>query len=250
VVGFGTLILYLPVFVMSGVSAVIANEYVQPINRLTVWQSMPAYTLELLWWLFGFLIGGSVLVVCSLFLKDRKDDLLIKLAFFCLALVPLICLLHSVLPFLRIWIYLVIAVAAAAAVSFEKLIAKLRLNIWTVSLLSLIILALGEFNYQRNILRDGYETRAAKASLYMPLLADESLRTFFVEEDSTSIYVDYYLTSHHRNYEMHYGFAEGFNAAQEYDCLILKADNPAVADPKGYKLIYADDISRIFVRSM
>jgi hypothetical protein len=248
-IGFGVLVLYLPVFAVSGVATVVANEYVQPVNRSVVWQTLPKYTLQLVWWLFGSLFGALILLVCSPFLKSQKNKLLVKLSLFCLLLVPLICILHSRLPFLRIWTYLVVAIAAGAAIAFERIIAKLNLKIWTVSLLCLIILALGEFNYLKNISADEYETRAAKTNLYMQFLSDENLQNFFVEEDSTSIYVDYFLTTHHRNYKMHYGFAEAFNAEQKYDCLVLKADNPISSNLQGYNLIYADDLSKIFVKA-
>lgn len=247
--GLGAVVLYSPVFAMSGLSAVVANEYVQPISRAVVWQSLPGYILKLVWWIFGYLLGALLLLVSAPFLKTARNNLLVKLSFLCLLIVPLICLLHSRLPFLRIWIYLVIAVAAAAALPFENLIARLKLNIWTVSLLCLMILVLGEYNYVKNISADEYESRAAKANRYMQFLADENLQNFFVEEDSTSIYVDYYLTTHQRKYKMHYGFAEVFDASQNYDCLILKTDNPISTNPVGYKLIYADDISKIFVKS-
>ena len=118
-----------------------------------------------------------------------------------------------------------------------------------VSLLCLIILALGEYNYVKKISVDEYEIRAAKTNLYLQFLADENLQNFFVEEDSTSIYVDYYLTTHHRNYKIHYGFAEAFDANQKYDCLVLKTDNPISSNLEGYNLIYTDDISKIFVKS-
>jgi hypothetical protein len=247
--GFGVLALYLPVFAVSGVATVVANEYVQPISRAIVWQSLAEYNLKLFRWFFGDLFAALFLLVCSPFLKSPKNNLLVRLSLFCLLLVPLICILHSRLPFLRIWTYLVVAIAAAAALPFEKIVAKLNLNIWAVSLLCLIILALGEYNYVKNVSADEYETRAAKTNNYMQFLADENLQNFFVEEDSTSIYVDYYLTTHHRNYKIHYGFAEAFDANQKYDCLVLKADNPISSSLEGYNLIYADDISKIFVKS-
>jgi len=248
-IGFGVILLYLPVFAVSGVSAVISNEYVQPISRVVVLQSLPKYILELMWWLFGNTFAALILLLCSPFLKSPKNNLLIKISFFCLLLVPLFCILHSVLPFLRIWTYLVIVVATAAALPIQKFIAKLNLNIWAVSLLCFIILALGEYNYVRKISVDEYEVRAAKANLYKQFLSDENLQIFFVEEDSTSIYVDYYLTTHHRKYKMHYGFAEAFDSNQKYDCLVLKTNNPIISTLEGYNLIYTDDISKIFVKS-
>lgn len=248
-IGFTVIFLYLPVFVVSGVTTVFSNEYVHPISRAVVWQSLPEYIPSLLWWLFGNLFVSLILLGCSPFLKSPKNNLIVKLAFFCLLLVPLICILHSLLPFLRIWTYLVIAIAAAAALTFEKLIAKFNLNIWTVSLLCLIILVLGEFNYVNKKSVDEYEVRAAKTNLYMQYLEDKNLQIFFVEEDLTSIYVDYYLTTHQRNYKIHYGFAEAFDSNQKYDCLVLKADNPIISNLEGYNLIYADNLSRIFVKS-
>lgn len=248
-IGLSVLVLYLPVFALSGVKTLVANEYVQPISRAVVLQSLPEYLLQLIWWLFGSIFIALILLVCAPFLKSAKNNLLVKLSFFCLLLVPLFCILHSVLPYLRIWTYLTIAVAAAGALTFEKVIAKFNLNIWAVSLLCLIVLALGEYNYLTKISVDEYENRAAKSNVYMQYLADENLQKFFIEEHSTSIYIDYYLTTHQRNYKMHYGYAEAFNAAQKYDCVVLKADNPLASNLVGYNLIYADDLSKIFVKS-
>lgn len=249
VIGLCVFVLYLPVFALSGVSALVANEYVQPISRAVVLKSLPEYILQLGWWLFGNTFIGLILLAAAPFVKSSKNYLLAKLSLFCFLLIPFICILHSVLPYVRIWVYLVVAVAAAAALPIEKLIDKFILNIWAVSLICLIILALGEYNYLHKISTDEYEVRAAKANRYMPFLADGNLQNFYVEEDSTGIYVNYYLNTHHRNYQIHYGFAESFDTNQKYDCVILKADNPIAFTLKDYNLVYADELSKIFVKA-
>ena len=143
---------------------------------------------------------------------------------------------------------MVVPIAAGAAVPIDNLIGRFKINIWTVALICLTIFGLGEYSYQKKIAANEYEMRAAKTSGYMQFLQNENLNRFFVEEVPTSIYVDYFLTTQRRNYEIHYGFAEPFDPSQKYDCVILKSDNPLGQRLEGYELVYADDNARILIR--
>ncbi|MDH4057206.1 MAG: hypothetical protein OEU76_00510, partial [Cyclobacteriaceae bacterium] len=103
------IVLYLPIFLISGISAVANNEYVEPISRLEVIDQLIPHFSETSNFLFSIPLLGLLFVLVILssifFVKRLKSGIF---PVYCILSAPIILLLHSVIPFPRTWVFLII----------------------------------------------------------------------------------------------------------------------------------------------
>lgn len=150
-VGLGVFLLYSPILLFSGIESLSNNRYVAPIDRIHVIKSIPGYISGLFVYMLCanriitiFILALPILY--SLYKKD-KNTLLLWGIFF---IIPSICLMiHSVLPFFRVFFYYGFIFSFLFALSFRDIINKITLKILIISLLTFQILMSAHF--YRNI---------------------------------------------------------------------------------------------------
>ncbi len=102
------ILFYTPMLIVSGLNAIINNEYVAPISRLDVIQNLYSHFDGT----FGFLFGIKLVFIPILFfsicyfIKNKTESSLFVV--YCFLIAPVLLLIQSVLPFYRTWIYLTI----------------------------------------------------------------------------------------------------------------------------------------------
>ena len=112
ITGITVLLLYLPVFINSGIDAVIANRYVRRWGLLRIAKNLPHHFNESSIFLsyLPLFISLPLLGILIWKLKKISWNNEVKFAVFTIVITPFILLIHRVTPFPRTWIYLLIPV--------------------------------------------------------------------------------------------------------------------------------------------
>lgn len=221
-----TLILYIPVFIVSGLDSVIANHYVAPLDRMTVLKRMTAFVM----WTFSDIFGVSAyialfataaIIAYSLIRKDYK--VFVLWIIFC-GIPFLLLIIHSVIPYSRTFLYLGFVVVALSAITFRNEINKYlqaKILLPTVILIQIA----SSINY------------AVKVTDYQMLYGECGKFTETVLENEKSYYVysvDGRLLSNNIRFEI---ARHGYNSK----LTILEALQPINADSvKGYDYVIID----------
>ena len=113
ITAFFVLFIYFPVFIFSGLKAITNNEFVAPISRREVIEGLFKHftsTFDSLFSINGIIIT-IILILISIYLliKSHKPAELV-FGLYILVLSPFILVIHSVIPFFRTWIYLIIPI--------------------------------------------------------------------------------------------------------------------------------------------
>lgn len=101
------MVLYTPIIIVNGLKSLVGNEYVKPISRMEVLGNLPGFFIQSINEIFGFsfLLIIPFLIIsffyCMLY-KKTEDAFDFTLFIF---VVPVILLLHSVIPFPRTFLY-------------------------------------------------------------------------------------------------------------------------------------------------
>lgn len=118
-----TFTLYLPIIVVSGIDSIISNRYVLPIDRSTVLSELYTHfnTTSLLFFEVGIMVVGLFILGSSIYslLKNKH----VEITYFSMtifAFAPVLILAHSVIPFPRTWIYLIIPFLYIFAVGIDS----------------------------------------------------------------------------------------------------------------------------------
>ena len=171
--------LYTPVFMVSGVDAVINNNFVKPISRLEVFHQLLPHFVETMTFLFTSKIAFVSIIVASIIFLIKKHNIAHALfSFYIIILCPIILLLHAVIPFPRTWIYLIVPVLFLAALLFKVI------NIGHVPTIaiSLFLSMLLLFSFHKRI--NDYEKFSFEA---------QNLAQFFIENSPNKIYCNHPL---------------------------------------------------------
>jgi hypothetical protein len=133
VLGFGVLLLYLPVFVFSGLSSIIANPWVQRISWQDAWSGFPELVKGALEYITHAgsigMVAALVLFVLSIYLlirSGRKKEAFLLFSFLVLPFV--IVLLQRVTPFDRVWMYLVFPFCICLLILIEAIIGRVKMR--------------------------------------------------------------------------------------------------------------------------
>jgi hypothetical protein len=112
ITGITVLLLYLPVFINSGIDAVIANSYVRRWGLLRIAKNLPHHFNESSIFLsyLPLFISLPLLGILIWKLKKISWNNEVKFAVFTIIITPFILLIHRVTPFPRTWIYLLVPV--------------------------------------------------------------------------------------------------------------------------------------------
>lgn len=106
-------LLYCPAILVSGWDSLSGNEFVRPVERKEVTAGLIEHFSDTSLFLFNTQMWATVTLVLALFLfliinNYRRKELLLSVFVICLS--PLLLIAHSVIPFPRSWIYLIIPV--------------------------------------------------------------------------------------------------------------------------------------------
>jgi hypothetical protein len=104
------IILYSPIIIVSGLNSIIKNDFVKPINRYNVILSLYDHLNQSV----NFIIGLDLkyflffILFSFIFLYKKISPNIFYFLFFNFFLIPFILIAHSVIPFNRTWIFLLI----------------------------------------------------------------------------------------------------------------------------------------------
>ncbi len=99
--------LYTPIIIVNGLKALTGNEYVKPISRSEVIENLKPFFLQSMQEISGFhwvyLLPALLISFLFSLIYQKKEDLLHFLFF--ILVVPLLLIVHSVIPFPRTFLY-------------------------------------------------------------------------------------------------------------------------------------------------
>ena len=131
ITGVIVLYLYLPVFIISGYKSVTANRYVSAWSRISVIKTFNELFDKTSWFLFNLplVLTFAVFLGFIYYFYKHKWTKEIQLSMFLIAVVPILMLIHAVVPRERIWTYWLIPVFYVIGVFYQEVIApKLSFN--------------------------------------------------------------------------------------------------------------------------
>ncbi|TXH22506.1 MAG: hypothetical protein E6Q99_08985 [Elusimicrobia bacterium] len=250
VMGTLTAVLYAPGVVMSGIEAFTNNQWVRPISRSEVLSGWFAHFESTFHWMTGapfalFLCTGGVLAALLLGWRSRTTDgtLLAAVSVFASLAIPF---LHSVIPFERTWIYLLVPLGLSfTALLSNRYIAMLRAPA-TVLLMSLSILG-GAWRFARQLPTIEY-------------MAYDAQRMYAAVEsiEPMDIYCEYTVLGDHLVFDLRKrGRSFTYTLSPEgaereryledpaYTLLLVRSNAPI--DHPRYRQLYADGIQRVYV---
>lgn len=182
------LILYTPVFVISGVKSVVANGYVQPMPRGQVATKLFPFfadTFELFFYYrFTFFVAIGI---CLLALINKPYRKVAALNLFILIFALCIPIMHSVIAFSRTWIYLIVPVLFSLGILLDYLLAARVVHVGIVLpvLLILMFVELGG-SYKRVLKEERMSLQAVDMNQY---LLRNRIRSVYIQEPLTDAYV-------------------------------------------------------------
>lgn len=164
------LILYTPIFLVSGVAAVASNSDVQRLPLDVVAQRLPDHLATTAGWLCGVERGGIAIILAvaataTYLLRvatDRPKVLLQGSMLAILLLPPAIVIVHRTIPFERTWIYLLVPLCFLTAAIVERLTSRVLTRLphlrWAlpVAIVGITVLSTSPFtrHYDREFSRD------------------------------------------------------------------------------------------------
>lgn len=174
---------YLPVILVSGINSLIKNEFVKPISRLEVFENLFNHFSSTSDFLFSIpLLLVLITVIILTFYFRAKPEVL-----FCLYIIitpPCLLILHSVIPFPRTWIYLIIPFLLLVGIlitTLEKKVSFLQKTIVLSVLCGGFIVGLYS-NFKQKIVN--YEEFS---------FAAEEASSFLISQNATNVYCNHPL---------------------------------------------------------
>jgi hypothetical protein len=232
------LILYTPIFLISGPAAVVKNSYVAPIGRQAVLERLlPHYnqTFEYLFNVPFATIPAFIVLITACIISQRKliAYLNIWIVLFTLA-IPII---HSVIPFTRTWVYLLIPVLISGGLILEHFVSghkrKVPFRLAGVA----VALVLSLTSYRAILHQDDY---AIKAKQTDDFLLDHYIFSIYIEEPLMDTYVVYTYKINKLNLDCYIHKKDYLAKAKEIEMLLYKAGTtpPGITSHPVYKNKY------------
>lgn len=230
-----SVVLYLPIMIVSGPNALIANKFVSPLAREIVWSRLPSFLSDTIGAITGFpwFLAFLLMIIGLGKLVWNGSKKLFWLFLLLLVAPACLMLVQSVIPFSRSFVYYGFVFSAIAIVPWMHWIEKISLPL--VLTMSLILQAIFIYNFGINI------------------AAFERYNTTFHEinkvivQPNTSYYINSRIFDTNMNFELvargikrgkyHHEFgAEPMSAdtISGYDYLILDKNLDATRDKKAF----------------
>lgn len=186
------LILYAPIILFSGLESIIGNKFVDSLNRTEVLNSLINHfiiTYEFLFSINPFYI--LIILILSIFynLKINSKNLLgYYFSLYTLLLCPIILIVHSVIPFPRTWIYLIIPILYITGKTIHTLKKESFMNIFVLASFIIFIL----FNFSFNYEIEQNEKYSFEAEVLSNYISQEKIKKIRCNHPLIDTYVKFY----------------------------------------------------------
>jgi hypothetical protein len=230
-----TALMYTPIFVVSGFSAVANNKYVSPIPRDKVLESLYGHFLETFRQLFYSEWVVLLVIFLSIFLLLRARSCIeSKLAIYVIGISPLILLMHSVIAYPRTWVYLVIPVLFLLGCFLEHLSAEKYGKLLAGSAVLFVVI----FIFQYNTFINKYEQFSYEANKLLSFMINKKASKIYVNHDLIKTNLTYLLEEKQKYIEIIQSkqdpLKDNIIVKSDFDFLVLGEHVNGIS---GYKLI-------------
>jgi hypothetical protein len=246
-------ILYTPVFLISGVGAVTNNSYVQKRTLPDIYAQSPTHFANTGNWMmggyatYGYLVCAILLLVIIVEALRNSGQRLLALAALVLLTAPLfIVFLHRVIPFERTWSYCIFPLVLGFCFLMQRLSNYLptKHSGWYF-ITAAVILVNGlvfEHAYQRNYALDKDTQQIAQLAL------KKDFHSFFIANDYQEVLLYYYYLVANQPYQVTNVQTGGrLVKGESYDCLLVNKQPPAASvDTSQFKLVMVSGYSAVF----
>lgn len=237
----GVLLLYAPVFLVSGVSSVVSNSWVKPLEFNNWIEEIPSYLSRSTDWLLNIETGGVFfllfIMTCNAFIHTKRSARVFQLLSLIHLVVPLILIgVQRVLPFFRIWVYLIPIISfliGGICSGLRKGYLKL-----TYILVLTVVMLFSDLRAFENEFGFYDEMNLALSKIFEAIP-----HNIYCEEDTYDVFLNYYGIKHHVSLKVD----DTFNEFTDYDYLILKPQSNYFH--KGYKLLIENQYVEVYVRN-
>jgi len=242
VTGILVVCLYAPVFLVSGVSAVTSNPYVQKRTLAYVLTHAPAHFVSTGNWMLGSALPYGYLVCAAILgwlvfegIQNAKQRMLALAALLLLISPFLIVLLHKVVPFERTWSYCVFPLVIGFCFAARRISRYVSANgFWYLATVAILFGNgfLFERTYQRNYLLDSDAHQIANLALR------RGFHSFFIANDYQEVLLYYYYTTVQQPYQVDNAqVGKSFKAEAYYDCLLLNKSATRPVNIQEYRFV-------------
>nr|WP_262506723.1 glycosyltransferase family 39 protein [Sporocytophaga myxococcoides] len=237
----GVLLLYAPVFLVSGVSSLVSNSWVRSLSLNDWINSIPSYLGDSAIWLLNVETGGGVLLifimVWNIFIHTQRSERVFQLLSIIHLLIPILLIgVQRVLPFFRIWIYLIPIISfwiGGICSGFKKRYLKLA---YILALAAAMLFS--DLRAFRNDFGFYDEMNLALSKIFEVIP-----QNVYCEEDTYYVFLNYYGIKHHVSLNVD----DTYEALTNYDFLILKPQSNF--SHQGYDLIVENQYVVVYVRN-
>lgn len=233
------LLLYSPVLIVSGLSAITGNKFVAPIPRSQVIEELYEHFSTV----FNSLISINYLLItvlllgffsCYLLFKSRKPAEIV-FSLYILVLSPIILVVQSVIPFPRTWIYLIIPILYLLGMFMKKTKIQTKNGYYIYSIaIFLSITQLFIFFNQVNE-KEKFSYTSEEVSEF---LIDSNAKRILVKHPLIDANLNYIFENKNENILV---FENDYYFVNEYDFLVFDTLKKV---PKSYELVkkFSDDL--------
>ncbi len=237
----GVLLLYSPVFLVSGVSSLVSNSWVRPLELNNWFKEFPSYLGYSTNWLLNVETGGGLLllfvIVWNIFINTQRSERVFQLILIVHLLSPLLLIgVQRVLPFFRIWIYLIPIISFW----FGGICSGLRKRY--LKLTFILVLAVAMLFSDLRAFRDDFRFYD-EMNLALSKIFEVIPQNVYCEEDTYYVFLNYYGIKHHISLNVD----DTYEALINYDYLILKSQSNFFH--KGYNLLVENQYVEVYVRT-
>ncbi len=222
----GVILLYIPIFAISGLDSVISNQYVVPISRAEVMHRLWPHLMDVFEYLFIYryaLFFVYALLIFACFYSTNKKIAVLNL--WIVVFMAFIPILHSVVPFTRTWVYLTVPVLISLGMILQKALrATLKSVFYYVvgACLSVVILIAALSSIK------GIEHYALSAEKATAFALRENISSVFIKEPLMDTYLLYSYKVNRRTLDCVI-FEEDFEQKQnEIKYLLIKKGQSVV----------------------
>jgi hypothetical protein len=237
----GVLLVYAPVILVSGVSSLVSNSWVSPLTLNSWLKDIPSYLGGSTNWLLDTEAGGGLLlifiIVWNIFINTQRSERGFQLLSIVQLLSPLLLIgVQRVLPFFRIWIYLIPIISFWIG-SISSGLRKRYLKLTYIIALGVFML-FSDLRAFRNDFGFYDEMNLALSKIF-----ETTPQNIYCQEDTYYVFLNYYGIKHHVSLNVD----DTYDALTNYDFLILKPQSNF--SHKGYNLFSENQYVEVYVRS-
>jgi hypothetical protein len=246
-------ILYMPVFLISGVRAITNNSYVQKRALADIYAQAPTHFANTGNWMlggyatYGYLVCAILLLAIAVEAFRNSGQRLLALAALVLLTAPLfIVFLHRVIPFERTWSYCIFPLVLGFCFLVQRLNNYLptKHSGWYFITVAVVLVNCIVFNraYQRNYALDKDTRQIAQLAL------KKDFHSFFIANDYQEVLLYYYYLVANQPYQVTNVQTGGrLVKGESYDCLLVnKQPAAAPVDTSQFKLVLVSGYSAVF----